>query len=205
LDPKVDRVIEIGMILYSITNKTTLMQFSSLLPSIDNTNPAESINHISPDALNETRGLLPMVGLTLESEMIREADVIVAHNAEFDQSFFPIPKPWVCTKDDFLWPLAKPGSSLVNIALAHGIGVSSAHRALTDCQLIARLFDITSDLPAAFERAMRPKATFLSLAPFSDKDRVKAAGFVWKAETKQWLRSMAIEDAHELGFPVKQL
>lgn len=210
LDHNVDRVVEIGMVLYSITNQTTLLQYSAIVPSISgwNDNPAVAINRISTAALSEmlSLGALPDL-LDIEAALIGSSDVIVAHNAAFDQAFAPIDeKPWVCTKEDFLWPKQnKQGDSLVNLALAHGIGVSSAHRALTDCQLIARLFDVMDDLPGMFERAMRPKATFQALVSFEDKDKAKAAGFSWKGETKQWLRSMAIEDAGNLGFNVKQV
>lgn len=138
----------------------------------------------------------------------------VAHNAEFDSKkmvgdtrFLPLASlPWVCTMSDFKWPLAtKEQGSLINLALDHGIGVASAHRALTDCRLIAALFDRMADLPAMFDVAMRPKALFQALVPFERKDEAKAAGFKWNGSDKTWTRQMAIEDAAALSFPVRRL
>jgi DNA polymerase III subunit epsilon len=58
----------------------------------------------------------------------------------------------------------------VSLALSHGIGVSSAHRALTDCSLIAALFDRMEKLEAMIEEAKRPKALFQAQVSFKDKD-----------------------------------
>ena len=115
-------------------------------------------------------------------------------------------KPWACTKYDFTWPRqTREGESLVNLALEHGIGVASAHRALTDCQLIAALFDRMDDLQGMFARAMRPKGVFRALVSYDDREQAKSAGFRWDGATKQWTRRMAIEDAQALPFKVAQL
>lgn len=207
LDPKLDCVIEVGMVLYSVEHQSTLMQFSTLLPA--GSNPCESINRISCAALQSTA--LARANRTLEwvmtlSEFLNEPEVVVAHNAEFDRQFFPIDLPWLCTKFDFQWPRQlREGDSLINTALAHGIGVGSAHRALTDCQLIAALFDRMDDLQGMFERARRPKAIFQALVAFKDRELAKAAGFRWDADAKRWTRRMAIDDAGSLPFPVQML
>jgi|SRR6185503_16202375 len=146
--------------------------------------------------------------------MSKSADVFVAHNAEFDSKrifgqpdFLPLASlPWLCTMSDFKWPLAtREQGSLINIALDHGIGVASAHRALTDCRLIAALFDRMADLHSMFQVAMRPKGFFQAIVPFERKDEAKAAGFKWNGADKTWTRQMAIEDASQLKFPVRQL
>jgi DNA polymerase-3 subunit epsilon len=147
--------------------------------------------------------------------MSKAADVFVAHNAEFDSKrlfgdsrFLPLASlPWVCTMSDFKWPLAtREQGSLTNLALDHGIGVSSAHRALTDCRLIASLFDRMTDLQSMFAVAMRPKALFVGMQPFDDNQLAKDAGFKWdRLVPKKWSRMMAIEDATLLSFPVRRV
>lgn len=211
LDPKADDVVEIGAILYSVEHRTSLIQFSTL--QYASSNAAESINRISVAALADIEERYPLQLNDVLPPLLADADVIVAHNASFDRGWFAGEwhgKPWLCTKDDFMWPMqTKPGMSLINLALAHGIGVSSAHRALTDCQLIAALFDRMDlfglDLEAMFAHAMRPKALFQAMVSFDDRQLAKDAGFEWRAESKQWVRRMAIEDAAALPFRTRQL
>jgi DNA polymerase-3 subunit epsilon len=216
-----DQVIEVAGVLYSVNNQTTIQQVSTLLPA--GSNPAERINRIKPGALRNITGELADPGMSMLTRMAQKAELIVAHNAEFDKKWFGIaikgrsilptlknangqPLSWVCTCSDFEWPYqTRSGQSLVELALAHGIGVSTNHRALTDCQLIAALFDRMENLPAMFDRALRPKACFKALVSYDDKDVAKQAGFKWFAERKSWERIMAVEDTKELPFKVKQI
>lgn len=203
LDPAKDRAIEVGAILYSIEHQTSLASVAFLISHHEN--PAEHINRIPVAALDDPK--VEERGDSMLSHMISQADCIVAHNAEFDAAFLSISKTWVCTKNDVSWPNHEHvnGKSLVNIALDHGIGVSTAHRALADCQLIAALFDRCDDLPAMFTRAMRPKATFIAKVSYDDRQLAKDAGFTWNPGPKTWTRTMAIEDAALLPFNVQQL
>lgn len=207
------RIIEVGAVLYSVTHQCSLQEISTLFPATSN--EAEPVNRIKPAALNEVAECGVSFALETLFAMSKAADVFVAHNAEFDSkrlfgntAFLPLASlPWLCTMSDFKWPSAtREQGSLINIALDHGIGVGSAHRALTDCRLIARLFDRMSDLSAMFQIAMRPKALFVGLQPFENNQLAKDAGFKWdRLVPKKWSRMMAIEDAQSLSFPVRQV
>lgn len=205
-------VIEIGAILYSLESQSSLQELSTLLPAEENA--AEPINRIKPRSLREAGEIGTPRALELLFTMSKAADVFVAHNAEFDRvrvfgntTFLPLAGlPWVDTMD-MKWPLAtKEQGSLINLALDHGIGVASAHRALTDCRLIAALFDRMEDLQSMFQIAMRPKGLFVGLQPFEDNQLAKDAGFKWdRLVPKKWSRMMAIEDAQGLSFPVRRI
>lgn len=206
------QVIEVGAILYSVENQISLQEVATLLPC--ETNEAEAINRIKVPALLEIAYTKTVSGATsLLRDMANAADCYIAHNAEFDQKqlaktdlYLRSDIPWLCTKADFRFPLATSEQpSLINLALEHGIGVSSAHRALTDCRLIAALFDRMADLPAMFEVAVRPKGLFQAIVPFERKDEAKAAGFRWNSQDRTWTRQMAVEDAEALKFPVRRL
>ncbi|MEL6384304.1 MAG: 3'-5' exonuclease [Cyanobacteria bacterium J06626_18] len=144
-DPTQDTVIEIGAILYSVSCQTALSHLSFLLHAAQNA--AEPINRIPPTALIALPQVLQHKSLSLLQELALAADYVVAHNAEFDIQWFddqqlPILRgpdqqalQWLCSMADMTWPKqTRPGESLITLALNHGIGVSSAHRALTDCQ-----------------------------------------------------------------------
>jgi len=204
LDHATDRVIEVGAILYSIESRATLASFATLIGGEGN--PAENINRIPAAALQELGGITEIKDVF--KSFRSNADVIVCHNVEFDRPWFRnewLELPWVCTAFDFDWPAAtREAGSLIHLALEHGIGVSSAHRALNDCALIAALFDrmplYGRDLQAMFERALRPKGIFQAVVSFEEKDRAKERGFKWDGATKRWTRRMAIEDSASLPF-----
>ncbi|MBE9126002.1 MULTISPECIES: 3'-5' exonuclease [unclassified Coleofasciculus] len=215
------QVIEIGAILYSVKHQTTIQQFSTMLPA--NTNPAEHINRIKSAPLREITEKQAAQGILILTEMAQMAEVVVAHNAEFDKKWFGLsrngnsllpallnykgkPLSWVCTCSDFEWPYqTRPGQSLIELAAAHDIGIFGTHRALTDCQLIAALFDRMENLEAMFEKALRPKAFFKALVTYDEREKAKKVGFKWIPERKSWERRMAVEDSKKLPFPVMQI
>jgi DNA polymerase-3 subunit epsilon len=210
LDPGKDHVLEVGAVLYSVKFGTVLSAFSSLLPG--ESNAAEAINRIPTAALKDAESFSNPWWVV--REMALYGDAIVAHRAEFDRSFVPenlrTIRPWICSKYDIQWPKqTRPGSSLVPLALEHDLGVAYAHRALADCDLIARLFtrsrELGADLNAMLTRAMRPKAEFVALVSYDDRQLVKDAGFQWNGDTRLWTRRMFIEDASTLPFKVRPL
>jgi DNA polymerase-3 subunit epsilon len=144
------------------------------------------------------------------------ADAIVAHGAEFDQRFVPADatggKPWICSMHDLLWPRGKPGDSLVKLALAHDLGVSHAHRAAVDVDLLARLLTRVTELGVNLETflagGLRPKGRFIvadqSYNP-QRNEQAKAAGFRWDGAKKEWWRLMPVDDAANLPFKTRMV
>jgi DNA polymerase III subunit epsilon len=210
LDPANGQVIELGAILYSVDHQTILHQISTLMRA--EANPAEQVNRIPSKVLPHVNRSLQDMARKMFSEMAEQAEYVVAHNAEFDAQWFPegivdewgTPLPWLCTMSDFKFPLqTKPIETIVNLALAHGIGVSSAHRALTDCSLIAALFDRMENLPEMIAYATRPKATYIAMVSYDDRQLAKDAGFQWNGDRKIWHRRMAVDDICDLPFSVR--
>lgn len=206
LSPATDRVIEIGVVVWNVALGTTLKCWSTLVQN--DSNAAEEVNRIPVGALKHA---LPFEDAVRTLGMFVEmSDIIVAHRSEFDSSFLPTvrQRPWVCSKMDLEWPHSKVGDGLVHIALANGVGVTHAHRALTDCLILARLFERVWEtngedtVQGMLIRGMRPRAVFQAMVPFERKDEAKAAGFSWEPDRKRWVRRMAREDAAKLPFRV---
>lgn len=206
LTPPQSSVIELGAILYSVEHRCILQQMSTLLP-IAGDNPAAKINKIGAEASRADYEVKLALGLF--QQWLQCADYLVAHNAEFDRQWFGyeslpvIDKPWLCTYDDFRWEKAsKPGLSLVNLALDHGIGVSSAHRALTDCQLIAALFDRVENfeglLQQAIARSQERKVYVIAQVSYDERNLAKAKGFKWNQYIQNtWVKKMREGDYGE--------
>lgn len=213
--------IEVAAATFDIEHAAVLRAFSSLIHA--EANEAEATNRI-PAGLLRLAPDADRVWKTV-TYLADTVDVIVAHGADFDRRFVPQDvhraRPWVCSMEDIDWPqgektvdgIAKK-QSLVALALAHGLGVSHAHRAAVDVDLLARLFarvaelarfNMAPGLQALLHRGLRPKARFQALVPFERKDEAKSRGFVWEPETKRWLRSMAIEDVAALPFECRRV
>lgn len=200
--------VEVAAVLYSVTHAATIAAYRSLIAALDN--PAQTINRI-PEGLVRAAPAPDVVWPQVHA-LAAGVDALVSHGADFDRRFVPrdvTTAPWICSMNDLAWPRARrPGDNLVALALAHDLGVSHAHRAMVDCDLLARLFtrvvELGTDLQAFLAHGLRPKARFQALVPFERKDEAREAGFRWNEDgQRRWVRTMAVDDAHALPFPVR--
>lgn len=170
LDHAKDVVIEVACAEFHVPSACVVKTFSTLLSSDGGSpvaNPAERVNHIPAEAIR--MGIPASFGWDRVDGMAFDCDLVLAHNAPFDRGFVPAgdERPlnrlhWVDTKEDIAWPLAnKPGESLVNLTLAHGLGIGHAHRAMADvdmlCRLLTRCHEMGHDLQKMLANALRPK------------------------------------------------
>jgi DNA polymerase-3 subunit epsilon len=211
-EPGKDHAVEVGVILYSLDYHAPIASYASLLRVDPHGREAAAINGIPPE-------LIPMappadVVWSVVRAFASSSCAILAHKATFDRSMVPEDlrrmKRWVCTCDDIEWPSGIESRSLVQIALSLGVGVSAAHRALTDCDLIARSLQRCAerghDVKEMLRRGFRPKGLYVSLASFDEKETVKAHRFKWNdLVPKKWARRMAIEDVPMLPFAVERV
>jgi DNA polymerase III subunit epsilon len=205
LNPETDRLVEVGCVTFSIKARCMIDAWSGLI--IDTENSASEINGIHPKALRygSSRAQV-LMRLAL---MVQSTDVYACHNLEFDSSFLPdLGRPSFCTMGDVEYP-KQSGKSLTAIALAHGVGVVTAHRAIHDCLTLCRLYERlaeTKDIRAMVMRALRPKGTFDVKDRKFSRERnklVKANGFTWREDPiKRWRRTMARDDIKDLPFEV---
>lgn len=211
VDPASDKLIELGWARWNVEHRCLAACGSYVIPGAQN--KAAAVNGID-DAFLQGQYLGP-VPPAPDSEI----RFVLAHNAEFDKAFvasaddvvpdFLREAEWICTQEDMTWPRAARGESLVNTALKHGVSVVSAHRAIHDVLMLVRLLeavpDVDARLAAALAHSRLPKCLVVSLAPFEQKDTVKAHGFKWDPDRRAWFRRMAIQDAEKLPFRWKMV
>lgn len=214
LEPGQAELCEIAAVLFSVPHRAVLQQLSFLLPVFDN--PAQDINGIDPGLTLEPQPNAEAQALFLA--MLQAADALVAHNVVFDRPWLeawfaqtglnPDPlrsKPWICTCEGIAWDGLKPNPSLAALALAHGIPVWAAHRALTDCIYLAQVLQRDPLLEQHLAEGMLPRTLVAADLPFSRKDEAKAAGFRWVPELRQWQRRCTLREIEALAFPVIHL
>lgn len=208
LDPGRHQCIEVGGILFDVSSRSVLAQLSFLLPC--ERNPAEAVNGIEAAV---TRLDQPVeASLSLFEQLVASADAVVAHNAAFDRQWFgsgglpPIERPWICSMEDIRWPedrRLRPTPSVRDLALAYGVPVWAAHRALTDCIYLAQVFERCPDLEGLLQQALEPRLLYRAVVAYSERHLAKAAGFRWNRPVPgAWSRRLSLREVAALGFAV---
>jgi DNA polymerase-3 subunit epsilon len=209
LTPAEGQCIEVGGVLFHVPSRSVLSQISFLLPATSN--DAEPVNGI---AAAVTRLPQPwQASLTCFEAMAGNADALLAHNAAFDRQWFghgPLPllgKPWICSMEDIRWPAERrlrATPSVTDLALAYGVPVWAAHRALTDCTYLAQVLERCSDLEALLQAALEPKRLYRACLSYAERHRAKAAGFRWNQPVSNaWSRRLSEREAEALPFRVQ--
>ncbi|MCT0249625.1 3'-5' exonuclease [Synechococcus sp. CS-205] len=208
LDPERDHCIEVGAVLFHVQSRAVLSQISLLLPC--QSNQAQDINGI--DAAVSRLEQPWEAGLAYFRALVASAEVMVAHNAAFDRSWFgrgPLPgieKPWLCTMEDLRWPRErrlKATPSVRDLALAYGIPVWAAHRALTDCIYLAQVFERCDQLESLLLAGLEPRRLYRAELPYDQRHRARDAGFRWNQPVaKAWSRRLSEREVRELDFAV---
>jgi DNA polymerase-3 subunit epsilon len=208
LSPETHHCVEVGAIVFDVQSRAVLAQQSFLLPA--ETNAAEPINRI-PAAV--TRLPQPWKeGLRWFQNLLDAADVLVAHNAAFDRQWFgrgelpAVTQPWLCSMDDMRWPAdrqLRSRPSVRDLALAYGVPVWAAHRALTDCIYLAEVFARCEDLEQQLLQGLEPRQLVRAKVSYDDRQLARDAGFRWNDPIKgAWARRMSEREIQELSFPV---
>ncbi len=208
LDPSKHSCLEIGVILFNVCRREVLAQQSFLLPV--ETNDAEFINRIPAEI---TRLDQPWrEGLEYFELLLNCAEAVVAHNAAFDRQWFgitPLPnvsKPWICTMEDISWPKEIGLSnrpSVRDLALAYGVPVWNAHRALTDCIYISEVFRRCSDLEDLLLKGLEPRRLMRAEVSYDQRHLAKEAGFRWNDPVRgAWTRRLTDNEVLDLDFSV---
>ncbi len=208
LSPAKGRCIEVGAVLFHVPSRAVLSQLSFLLPC--SSNPAERVNGIAAAVtrLEQPRDQF----LACLEAMAAAADVLVAHNAAFDRQWFgreelpPLQRPWLCSMEDIRWPAERhlrATPSVRDLALAYGVPVWAAHRALTDCIYIAQVFEREAQLETLLQHALLPRKLYRARLAYDQRHLAKEAGFRWNEGVQgAWSKRLTEAERGLLPFEV---
>jgi DNA polymerase-3 subunit epsilon len=192
LKPSEDTIIEVGLIelLVSSDHKPVIRGMFSALqdPGFPLSPEISGITGLTDDALS---------GESIDWDIVKgylnRADVIIAHNAEFDRGFLSavpalreIRRPWACSVRHIDWREKKFASSkLQYLAADHGFVNPFAHRALFDCATTFRL--VSPHLQEMLQNSREAEFEVFAVgSPFESKDVLKAAGYRWDSDRRVW-------------------
>lgn len=208
LDAAKGNLLEIAAILYHVPTRSILCQASTLRYAEDNA--AYHVNRIEVEALKKTPPKIEITGMLLIRQMMYEADVIVAHNAEFDKKWIElIPdfqevvknKKWICTKNDVIWPIRKGVSlSLITICADLGVPIVNIHRAHADCLLLLNALECMEDIESFLDKSGKGRLTYHANIGYEQRQIVKESGFQWDNIKKVWHAKLTPEQAATMPF-----
>ncbi len=212
LNPSEDSIIEVGLIdvLVSTDKKPIIGGMYSGLQDPGEPLSAEisEITGLTDDVLSGEK-----IDWDIVKGYLHRADVLIAHNAEFDRGFLSvvpalrdIRKPWACSVRHIDWREKKFASSkLQYLAADHGFVNPFAHRALFDCATTFRL--VTPHLQELLKNSRDAEFEVFAVgSPFESKDVLKSAGYRWDSERRVWRkRVMAHRIQVERDFLAKDV
>lgn len=202
-----DSVIEVGAVLWEVSDKKPLVIYNELLtrtysaehdPQISE--EAQEIHGVSNKDVAEFGKPSALVFETL-SEMADQADYIVAHNAEFDYNmlcsdfrkeevpFINLDRKWIDTVTDLPLPKHMKVRNLTTLAALHGFVNPFPHRAVTDVLTMLKVFS-HYPIDEIIKRYESKTVRVVADVGFQNKDKAKSAGFYWNPEEKIWFRNI---------------
>jgi DNA polymerase-3 subunit epsilon len=194
LDFQKDRVIEVGAILYSTTQKKCLESMGYLVKSDGVPVSAEitQLTGITQGAVDKF-GFTPTDALEIVQEMMEEADAIIGQNVlRFDK---PMVEPWFnrlhMKMPQKLWIDTRTdlpgieGKHLGYMCADNGFLNLFPHSALSDCQSVLKLVSMCS-IADVVARAESPTVILKAHVSYETNKLAKARKYSWNPENKLW-------------------
>ena len=207
LDHRVAEVIEIGMVAFTYNDDGAFGDVIGVFGGMQQ--PSKPI----PPEITELTGITDAmvagqaIDVRLMEEMLRPADLVIAHNAGFDRTFCEKlsdafrAKAWACSHAEIDWKSRGFEGSKLGYLLGQCGYFHDGHRAVDDClALIEVLLDgPEAALPGLIRSSQRTMARiWAEYAPFDQKDKLKAKGYRWADGTngtaKAWWCEIAADD-----------
>ena len=208
LSSQQDRVIELGMLLFEFDPVSGVVHrvvevFDELEdPGFPIPPEVTAIHHITDDMVQGKR-----IDDARVERLLRDVQVVVAHNAAFDRPFvegrWPVFEQlaWACSVKDVPWKEEGFGSAKLEYLLQTQGLFYEAHRAETDCHALLEL--LSRRLPQRQQPVLLSLLETLNQAqfklyalgsPFETKDVLKQRGYRWSPELRCWTRMLSTQE-----------
>ncbi len=195
-----DKIIELGMVAFEYDAETgeafrILGSFNQLEdPGMPIPPEATAVNGITDEMVQGQQ-----IDDAAVADFVKDASVIIAHNARFDRAFCEVRFPlfedyaWSCSFEEVAWDEEGLGSAKLEF-IAYKFGLFyDAHRAETDCRALLEI--LQQPLPNSGVPALKSLAAFMNRStctiralnsPFATKDALKGRGYRWDSDLKTW-------------------
>lgn len=222
LDKQKDRVIEVGLALYS-TGQRKILESAGFLVQSDGVPITQEITDITgiTQAAVDRFGYEPLSAIEDISDWVAKADAIVAHNGyRFDRPMtenwakrlnIVLPeKLWVDTMTDIP---GVTGEQLITMCAKKGFVNPNQHSAEDDAKAVLKMLEIYNTSGTSFESVVeRAKSPLVLLRSHQERNRnedAKRFKFRWSPKHELWWKAVKEEDipalANQVPFKVSYL
>lgn len=204
LDPRKDRITEVGAVLFDWNTATPLVIQSDLVFSgVALSQEIISLTGITEDLL-ETYGRNEQSVFQPLRTLILSADYVLAHfGNEFDQKFcretfgrlnieWP-DKPWLDSSCDIVFPKEVTTRNLQYLAAEIGFLNPFRHRAVFDVLTMLRIAS-EHPLEKIVARSLEPMIYVQAIVTFQENQKAKDFNFRWNPEKKIWWKGQKQSD-----------
>lgn len=203
LDPKSDKIIEIGILKVALDQEETPRYVSSYSQLQD---PKVTLSETIIKLTGINDDLVRGKNINWEEVYrdIEESSFVIAHNMPFDRSFLlemdlfrNLKTHWVCSQRHIDWKKRGFRSTALNyLACDHGFVNPFPHRALFDCATTFRL--ISPYFSELLHRSYQNEFLLLATgAPFKAKDLLKERAYRWDPVKRVWHKNVFEADLEE--------
>ena len=201
-----DKMIELGMVKFEYTEDGRIFrlldEFSGYQdPGLPIPEAITKLTCITDDMVKGHR-----INVNEIDSYLNNVDIIIAHNAQFDRTFFEITFPaipskaWGCSMYDIDWKFEDISShKLEYIAYKYNF-FFEGHRAIIDC--LAGIHILAQELPNSQQPVLKQLLTnalairfklYATNSPYESKDLLKARGYRWSMNQNDKHRAWSIE------------
>jgi len=201
-----DKIIELGMVKFEYTKDGRIFrlldEFSGYQdPGLPIPEAITKLTSITDDMVKGHR-----INVDEVDSYLNNVNIIIAHNAQFDRTFFEItfsaipPKAWGCSMYDIDWKFEDISShKLEYIAYKYNF-FFEGHRAIIDC--LAGIHILAQELPNSQQPVLKQLLTnalairfklYVTNSPYESKDLLKARGYRWSMNQNDKHRAWSIE------------
>ena len=217
LDPNVDRITELGAVIWDTETKKVLEIYNELVYG-EEPEVSEFITELTgiDQEMIDRHGVFGDRVAARFHEMANKCEAIVAHNAPFDKSFIDvflqsyhcmIEAHWIDTSVDIDFPPKIKTRALNHLLADHGINPNAfAHRAIFDVLKTIELFEKYDCNDIMLRSKMdNVEVAAVCQVPWEDTKEVKDTevakqnGFRFNPDTKQWIRNMKTGDIERVA------
>ena len=201
-----DKMIELGMVKFEYTEDGRIFRLLDEFSSYQDPNKPipEYITKLTGINDDTVRGR--QINEIEVADYLQNVDLIIAHNAQFDRTFFEITFPaipskaWGCSMYDIDWKFEDISShKLEYIAYKYNF-FFEGHRAIIDC--LAGIHILAQELPNSQQPVLKQLLTnalairfklYATNSPYESKDLLKARGYRWSMNQNDKHRAWSIE------------
>lgn len=209
-----DEVIQLALVVFTFDNRFNIISQDTTFSWFQeprNKTISETITKITGITNEMVKG--ESIDWPMVEEIIKDAKIIIAHNASFDRrQMAAIPegdcfrdKVWACSANDVPWQSHLLNTTKLDYLCWNYGFYYRAHSAEADCSATLRL--IAQKLPDGskiFEHILRAAfqkeiIVYAWKSPFETKDILKSSGYNWDGNQKVWHKKITADllDAEE--------